>query len=203
MKKLYTILFSLFICASSFAQISLSVDGQKVAHQGSLTKIYNVEAKDKIPGMPQFGQVYGLYPKIMVTSQKAQEVIVTVIDKSQDQGTQFCYGTTCDELYKMDFTSQKIANLEAGKATDLAIHIVRQSSATAPYEVELQIDAYGTLDQQRCTSTVILKYDPSASAVQTIVKEQSSSPYYTLGGQRVAMPRKGIYIKDGRKVVIK
>lgn len=202
MKKLYTLLFSTMLCVSASAQISLTLDGVNVADKSKPVQIYNTQAKDKIPGMPMLGQLYGLYPEFLLTSQQAQDVVVTIIDNSQDRGTQFCYGTTCDELYKMDYQSTKTAKLEAGKPTDLAIHVVREAATDTPYEVELLINAYGTHDSQSLSSTVTLRYDPNAEAgVESVVAQRNPS-IYTLSGQRVAAPaRKGIYVVGGRKVV--
>lgn len=54
-------------------------------------------------------------------------------------------------------------------------------------------------------------YDPSArfevkmqgnTSVATILKE-TITPYYDLTGRKVARPTRGIYIKDGRKVIIR
>ena len=109
MKKLYALLLSLLTCSIASAQITITVDGEQAQNKGTLTKVYTEDGHDKVPGMPQLGRIYGLYPEILVTSQKKQDVLVTVIDKTQDLGTQFCYGTTCDELYKMNFTSLKTA----------------------------------------------------------------------------------------------
>jgi hypothetical protein len=47
-------------------------------------------------------------------------------------------------------------------------------------------------------------YKPDTSILGTAADSiQQVSPYYTLGGVRLSQPRKGIYIKNGKKVVIK
>ena len=39
--------------------------------------------------------------------------------------------------------------------------------------------------------------------IDSIAAPENHSPYYDLQGREVAYPTRGIYIKDGRKVVIK
>lgn len=203
MKKFYTLLLSLLVCSMASAQISLTVDGSNVPSGESYTKVYASQAKDKVPGLPQLGQVYGLYPEIKLTSDVDQDVIVTIIDNTKDEGTQFCYGTTCDELYKMGNRSTKVATLKAGTPTDLAIHVLRQAATNTPYEVELLIDALGTVTNiKHFTATVTLKYDPNATdVVQMVVKENHDAPIYSVSGVRVSQPTRGLYIRNGRKFV--
>ncbi len=204
MKKLCAFLLSVFLCSMMSAQITLTVDGETVKSGSTYTKVYGEEViADRIPGMPQFGQNCGLYPKVLLTSARSQDVTLTIMNKSQTEGVSNCGFGTCENLDAThNFFSQKVGKMEAGKAEDLVIDIVHDSPATAPYEVELQIDAYGTLDSQRCTATIILRYDPEAAPVESIAAVQARSAYYTLSGQRVASPAKrGIYIRNGRKVV--
>ena len=44
-----------------------------------------------------------------------------------------------------------------------------------------------------------------ATGISAIAKSQepNANGYYNLAGQRVAQPQKGLYIKDGKKVIIK
>jgi hypothetical protein len=39
--------------------------------------------------------------------------------------------------------------------------------------------------------------------VQSSIFNVQSDPYYTLQGQRVVNPGKGLYIKNGKKVIVK
>lgn len=204
MKKLYTFLLSFFACSMMSAQITLTVDGEPVQNGSTFTKVYAEEVIEaKIPGMPQFGQNCGLYPKVLLTSAKTQDVVLTITNKSQSEGVSNCGLGQCVNLDAANnYFSQKTGKMEAGKAEDLVIDVVHNTPATSAYEVELQIDAYGTQDMQRCTATLILRFDPEASSVGSVSAVQSNSAYYTLSGQRVAVPTKrGIYVKNGRKVV--
>lgn len=204
MKKLYTFLFSLCVSAVAMAQdFSLTVDGEAVANKTTFTKVYGVDAKDKVPGVPMLGQEYGLYPEMLLTSKISQDVIVTLIDQSHDQGSQFCLGTTCDELYQMNFQSTKVAALKAGKPTNLLFHVAHDAAGTAPYEVQVQVNAYGTVDGESYQSTVVLRFDPDAANVETTTLDVSNSAYYTLSGVKVDIPRRGIYVRGGKKVVVK
>ena len=49
----------------------------------------------------------------------------------------------------------------------------------------------------------LLDVDAVDTSIPTIENETSAAPYYDLQGRPVANPTRGIYIKDGRKVVVK
>lgn len=205
MKKLYTLLLSFFACSMMSAQITLTVDGETVKSGSTYTKVYGQEViEDKIPGMPQFGQTCGLYPKVLLTSAKTQDVTLTITNKNQAEGVSNCGFGLCESLdASNNYFSQKVGKMEAGKAEDLLIDVVHNTPATAPYEVELLIDAYGTEDSQRCTATIVLRYDPeAANSVSSVHATNSKAPLYTLSGQAVRQAsKKGIYIQNGRKVI--
>lgn len=52
-------------------------------------------------------------------------------------------------------------------------------------------------------SDIIVKYKSSTSAVETIQVEDTEKEYFDLTGRKVAAPAKGIYISNGKKVVVK
>lgn len=209
MKKLYTFLFTLLLSCAASAQITLTVDGVNVPDKATYTRLYDTDGEYKIPAMPMLGKNYGLYPHIAVTSQKAQDVVITITDRTHDR-VQFCLAgktadeQTCFELMNMNYVGQKTVAFEAGKARDLELHVMHDAESFTPYEVELQIDVYGTLDMKRVTSTVILRFDPDAANVGSLVVT-TPSEYYTLAGQHVGQTpkQKGIYVKNGKKVVIR
>ncbi len=203
MRKLYSFIFSCLLCGTVSAQdFSLTVDGQAVENQSTATLVYASEAREKVPGIPALGMEYGLYPEILLTSKVAQDVVVTLRDESKDAGTQFCYAGTCDELYKMNYQSTKTGYLKADKATNMQIHIVHDAAANGPYEVKLLLDAYGTVDGQSYSCTLVLKYDPSATGLDGLSARTTSS-CYNLQGQQVSKPRAGIYVRNGRKIVVR
>lgn len=77
------------------------------------------------------------------------------------------------------FTGTATATLSDAKITD---------KTTIPQQVENVTF--------NITSTV-------ADGIKSIEAAGEDAPVYTLGGQRVEQPKKGIYVKDGRKVVVK
>ena len=201
MKTLYSLLLLFCLAATASAQdISLTIDGQDVPNKSMLTQTYAVEAFEKIPGMPQLGMKYGLYPEIELTSKIKQDLVVTLRTETHDEGIQFCFGSTCDELYKMNWQSTKTATFEAGKAQDMQIHIEHFEAASAPYEAKLVLDAYGTVDGQSYNCNLMLKYDPSAASI-TVTPADRQAPYYNLSGMRISQPTRGLYIRGGKKVL--
>jgi hypothetical protein len=51
---------------------------------------------------------------------------------------------------------------------------------------------------------IALKFDDETTGIETISKSPLTvNQYYDLQGRRVAQPTKGLYIKDGKKVIVK
>jgi hypothetical protein len=48
-----------------------------------------------------------------------------------------------------------------------------------------------------------IDFDGDVTAIETVKAEKANNEYYNLAGQRVAQPTKGLYIVNGRKVVVK
>ena len=48
-----------------------------------------------------------------------------------------------------------------------------------------------------------IDFDGDVTAIETVKAEKANNEYYNLAGQRVANPTKGLYIVNGRKVVVK
>ena len=48
-----------------------------------------------------------------------------------------------------------------------------------------------------------IEFDGDVTAIETVKSEKANNEYYNLAGQRVANPTKGLYIVNGRKVVVK
>ena len=48
-----------------------------------------------------------------------------------------------------------------------------------------------------------IEFDGDVTAIETVKSEKANNEYYNLAGQRVAQPTKGLYIVNGRKVVMK
>lgn len=207
MKKLYALLLALLTCSIASAQITITVDGNPLKDGDTYTRLFTEETTIvKVPGVPALDD-YGLYPEITITSSKAQDLVITLLDESHDGGVNFCLGTCEIPNEANGYNVTKVAGFEADKSTSAEIHVQHRDAATGPYEVRFQLVAYGTLDQKRATATIILQYDPNAvNALHPLLSSTpstTSAPYYTLGGQRVAAPGKGIYIRNGKKVIVK
>ena len=48
-----------------------------------------------------------------------------------------------------------------------------------------------------------IEFDGDVTAIETVKSEKANNEYFNLAGQRVANPTKGLYIVNGRKVVVK
>ena len=48
-----------------------------------------------------------------------------------------------------------------------------------------------------------IEFDGDVTAIETVKSEKANNEYYNLAGQRVAQPTKGLYIVNGKKVIIK
>ena len=59
------------------------------------------------------------------------------------------------------------------------------------------------LDENIAAARGIFDLDSETTAIETVKAEKANNEYYNLAGQRVANPTKGLYIVNGRKVVIK
>lgn len=207
MNKLYTLLLSLLLSAAATAQnLTITVDGEQWANGTTLTKVYDTDnySFELMPGLviPK----YGLYPEIMISCDANQSVTATLTDEAKAGGVTYCFGGTCVALDANGYSVTKEAKLESGKPKDMQIEVVRQSAATAPYEVTLALRVDLAQTATRAASTfegkLVLRYDPEAAHVNNITTS-TASQYYTLSGQRVGQSptKKGIYVKNGRKIV--
>ena len=101
-----------------------------------------------------------------------------------------------------DFTSSKISEIICYSA-DPPTNLSFESDCYLSTEVFVPDDA---LDAYRYSSSWkgFLHIKPlSSSSIIGVKKQDKGSSYYSLGGARVAKPGKGLYIKDGRKVIVK
>ena len=64
----------------------------------------------------------------------------------------------------------------------------------------------GTVDKYRATKgwqDFVNIEEMGESGINHVEAQASDAPYYNLNGQRIAQPKKGIYIQNGKKLVIK
>jgi hypothetical protein len=60
------------------------------------------------------------------------------------------------------------------------------------------------LDEAVATARAIFNLDDDVTAIETIKTQNvENGQYFNLAGQRVAQPTKGLYIVNGKKVIIK
>lgn len=59
------------------------------------------------------------------------------------------------------------------------------------------------LDENIAAARGIFDLDSETTAIETVKAEKANNEYYNLAGQRVANPTKGLYIVNGKKVIIK
>ena len=63
--------------------------------------------------------------------------------------------------------------------------------------------AYLHLDSAPGARALDIVFDDEPTAIETVKAEKANNEYFNLAGQRVAQPTKGLYIVNGRKVVMK
>ena len=63
--------------------------------------------------------------------------------------------------------------------------------------------AYLQLSQAASASRILTFPDDEAAAVHAITAEQDNDSYYNLHGVKVAQPTKGLYIHNGKKLIVK
>ena len=59
------------------------------------------------------------------------------------------------------------------------------------------------LDENIAAARGIFELNDEATAIETVKAEKANNEYFNLAGQRVANPTKGLYIVNGKKVIIK
>ena len=59
------------------------------------------------------------------------------------------------------------------------------------------------LDEDIAAARGIFDLDSETTAIETVKAEKANNEYFNLAGQRIANPTKGLYIVNGKKVVIK
>jgi hypothetical protein len=70
-----------------------------------------------------------------------------------------------------------------------------------PFEAYLMVEGSGTrtvpiFDDEETTGIMVINREMMAN------NREADDAYYNLNGQKVSAPRKGIYIKNGRKVLV-
>lgn len=157
MKKLYS-LFAAIICAASLSaqNMAVTIDGHSIANGSTYEKYYAEEELDDM-------DVYGLYPKFILTSKVNGNCDATLVSVDKADDVAFCFNG-CKFLNagnNYSFThSGKV--VRKGEEHDLGIHVQHDNKWTENYTRELNL----TLVQKGETFTckIILGVDPEKAA---------------------------------------
>lgn len=157
MKKLYS-LFAAIICAASLSaqNMAVTIDGHSIANGSTYEKFYAEEELDDM-------DVYGLYPKFILTSKVNGNCDATLVSIDKADDVAFCFNG-CEFLNagnNYSFThSGKV--VRKGEEHDLGIHVQHDNKWTENYTRELNL----TLVQKGETFTckIILGVDPEKAA---------------------------------------
>ena len=157
MKKLYS-LFVAIICAASLSaqNMTVTIDGHSIANGSTYEKYYAEEELDDM-------DVYGLYPKFILTSKVNGNCDATLVSIDKADDVAFCFNG-CEFLNagnNYSFThSGKV--VKKGEEHDLGIHVQHDNKWTENYTRELNL----TLVQKGETFTckIILGVDPEKAA---------------------------------------
>ena len=144
------------------------------------------------------GKPYIVKPTEAVTSFSATGVTLKKDLGNTTVGT----GTTVT----MTGTYEHIAAIDYASQTSYVIGL--KNGVTSLYRVNGSVSlkpfrAYFTV-AGGADARIALKFDDETTDIETISKSPLTvNQYYDLQGRRVAQPTKGLYIKDGKKVIVK
>ena len=157
MKKLYS-LFAAIICAASLSaqNMTVTIDGHSIANGSTYEKYYAEEELDDM-------DVYGLYPKFILTSKVNGNCEATLVSVDKADDVAFCFNgcvfTGANNNYTVNHTGVVVRK---DMEYDLGIHVQHDNKWTENYTRELNL----TLTQKGETFTckIILGVDPEKAA---------------------------------------
>lgn len=157
MKKLYSLLAAMVCAASLTAQnLTVTLDGQNIANGATVEKYYAEEELDDM-------DVYGLYPKFILTSKVNGDCDATLVsvDKANDVAFCFngCFFTGAGNNYTVNHTGVRIRK---NTEYDLGIHVQHDNKWTENYTRELDLTV--TQKGETFTCKIILGVDPEKAA---------------------------------------
>lgn len=179
-------------CASDVYNVYVSNVHYEVYEEGAMNTIVYRAAPNR----------YGTDTNVNLNLEGETQALTAEIGEESIHITGYCYSNCGMDLYcvaEEQDGSIALTFYEVGVigATCMGNHYVDFTIPRLAEQVD-EIYAYGP-------------YNPSArfevkmqgnTSVATILKE-TITPYYDLTGRKVARPTRGIYIKDGRKVIIR
>lgn len=157
MKKLYS-LFAAIICAASLSaqNMTVTIDGHSIANGSTYEKYYAEEELDDM-------DVYGLYPKFILTSKANGNCDATLVSVDKADDVAFCFNgcvfTGANNNYTVNHTGVVVRK---DMEYDLGIHVQHDNKWTENYTRELNL----TLTQKGETFTckIIIGVDPEKVA---------------------------------------
>lgn len=118
------------------------------------------------------------------------------------------------ELHIWSSDGVKVASLPSNDASIVTVNAGAGEGGTDTYtyhwaELKADVEAgksyfIGGSNQVRIACIQFVKKGDTVTAIESIkANSRTNGRWYTLGGQQVAKPVRGLYIKDGRKVMVK
>jgi len=207
MKKIYAILLLMLPVIASAQTLTLTVDGETVENGSTFTKVYSTDAHDMFPdeSNPWHGQYfnYGIYPEVYFTSTAAQEVTFKFTNVSKVEGVQCCFGATCREVNEgMNYEMELTENVAANTPMDMQIHARTSDHSEEAYTREMKLE-FDAANGDSFTCTLMLTYDPSANAIQSVGEEKKDGKIFNLNGQHLSKMQKGVNVVNGKKVLLR
>ncbi len=200
MKKLFTLLSFVLLGTVAYAQDTYAFsDKDGNVYEDGVT-IERNEAEDD-----GFGGIMvpsGLYAK-NVNGGDYQISIVADITKLDNGSVMLCFPDLCKYYATTGKQTEtgKIA-LSVGEAKDMMTEWLPTAYGECSVTYTMNIKD-GILDKGQRTITVNYKYADPSGIDEVKGAKTTAGTYYNLSGQRVENPTKGLYIVNGKKVILK
>ena len=208
MKKIFTLCLGLFAALAIQAQSDFPLqfadkDGNVIA-DGSTLNLTEAEVDD-------FGGIMmpsGLYVKNTTSAEVQCGGSFTIISMSNG-AFQSCFPSTCKQVSKVDSYTTESGALGASVLKSLQTEWMptAEGSCTVTYQLmtykQNAITKKWNADKYGPTVTLNFVYGTSGIADAARLDNSEKGICYDLMGRRVSQPAKGLYIVNGRKVIVK
>lgn len=201
MKKLYTLLAALLLTITASAQtIGVTVDGKAVQDGDNVVLNYLSIKNEVIPGVLVF---YNIEPEIFVQSTVAQEMTVEVEDLDKQEGqAQNCFTSCITCKASNNYIVSQTKTVTSNYNENARIHINYNNVDPGSITRKLRIKASTASEKIEFVLTV--NVGDNAANVNGVAADKANAPVYTIGGARVNNAlAPGIYVKDGKKFMVK
>ena len=207
MKRIFTLLAAMMMGSMAFAQVDetfvfTDLQGNVVAD--GTTIVVNT--------LDEMGQMVVPLKVRNTTSEKHFGAVYESIDAKPNGDWQTCVFGQCMILKESGFSNKAIA--DGGAEQDLETEWIPEEEAYATWEATLQLRVFETKQgmfgpqagaeiAQGATVKVRFEYNDPTGVKAIRNSLTTTSKYYDLQGRTVAQPTRGLYIVDGKKVIIK